>query len=151
MKATCYGTKGGALEPAALRAWFYPGRNWDEEFVYPKAKAIELAKASRTPGLFTPVEMIPLEVAEPIKSADAPLVVERKRVPIMAIEPTGEEVQLAEVVTPPPAQTEIATVAAPAAERTLPSTASQLPLMVLFGVRALGGALALRVAEKRVQ
>ena len=150
MKATCYGTKGGALEPAALRAWFYPGRNWDEEFVYPKAKAIELAKASSTPGLFTPVE-IPLEVAEPIKSTDAPLVVERKRAPIMAIEPTGEEVQLAEVVTPPSAQTEIATVAAPAAERTLPSTASQLPLMVLFGVRALGGALALRVAEKRVQ
>jgi hypothetical protein len=107
-------------------------------------------KPPARPVFFTPVESS-LEVAEPIKSADAPLVVERKRVPIMAIEPTGEEVQLAEVVTPPLAQTEIATVAAPAAERTLPSTASQLPLMVLFGVRALGGALALRVAEKRVQ
>src|SRR5689334_17242715 len=31
-------------EPEALRAWFYPGRNWGEEFVYPEAKAIELAK-----------------------------------------------------------------------------------------------------------
>src|ERR1044071_2669481 len=31
-----------AGEPEALRAWFYPGRNWGEEFVYPKAKAIEL-------------------------------------------------------------------------------------------------------------
>src|ERR1017187_4474472 len=30
-------------QPEALRAWFYPGRNWGEEFVYPKAKAIELA------------------------------------------------------------------------------------------------------------
>ena len=28
-----------AGEPEALRAWFYPGRNWGEEFVYPKAKA----------------------------------------------------------------------------------------------------------------
>src|SRR5579863_6381687 len=33
-----------AGEPEALRAWFYPGRNWGEEFVYPKSKAIELAK-----------------------------------------------------------------------------------------------------------
>src|SRR5258706_14720248 len=33
-----------AGQPEALRAWFYPGRNWGEEFVYPKARAIELAK-----------------------------------------------------------------------------------------------------------
>src|SRR5690349_16098529 len=62
-------------EPEALRAWFYPGRNWGEEFVYPKAKAIALAKATNTPVLFTPVEMAP-EVSEPIKSADAPIVLE---------------------------------------------------------------------------
>ena len=35
-----------AGQPEALRAWFYPGRNWGEEFVYGKAMAIELAKAS---------------------------------------------------------------------------------------------------------
>src|ERR1700687_3593213 len=52
-----------AGQPEALRAWFYPGRNWGEEFVYPKAKAIALAKASHTPVLFTPLEM-PLEFAE---------------------------------------------------------------------------------------
>src|SRR6185436_7308113 len=59
-----------AGEAEALRAWFYPGRNWGEEFVYPKAKAVELAKATNTPVLFTDVE-IPLEVeaAEPIKTA----------------------------------------------------------------------------------
>src|SRR3979490_859685 len=56
-----------AGQPEALRAWFYPGRNWGEEFVYPKAKAMELAKETNTPVLFTQVE-IPLEVAEPIKS-----------------------------------------------------------------------------------
>src|SRR6202162_1803400 len=83
-----------AGEPEALRAWFYPGRNWGEEFVYPKAKAIALAKATNTPVLFTAVE-IPLEVAEPAKLAAAPLVVDLKRAPIMAIQPTGEEVELA--------------------------------------------------------
>src|SRR5438067_11496719 len=64
-----------AGEPEALRAWFYPGRNWGEEFVYPKAKAVELAKATNTPVLFTAVD-VPLEVATPIKSADEPVVME---------------------------------------------------------------------------
>src|SRR3954467_9480892 len=46
-----------AGQPEALRAWFYPGRNWGEEFVYPKAKAIILAKGSNAPVLFTPAEL----------------------------------------------------------------------------------------------
>ena len=91
-----------AGEPEALRAWFYPGRNWGEEFVYPKARAIELAKTTNTPVLFTPAE-IPVEVEEPIKTADEPVVVQLKQAPVMAIQPTGEEVELAAVVTPPPA------------------------------------------------
>src|SRR3954452_11939960 len=69
-----------AGEPEALRAWFYPGRNWGEEFVYPKAKAMELAKSTNVPVLFTAVE-VPVEVAEPIKSADAPVVVELRGAP----------------------------------------------------------------------
>ena len=96
-----------AGEPEALRAWFYPGSNWGEEFVYPKAQAVAIAKATNVPVLFTAVDL-PVEVAEPIKSADEPVVAELKRAPIMAIKPTGEEVQVAEVVTPPPAQTEVA-------------------------------------------
>ena len=139
-----------AGQPEALRAWFYPGRNWGEEFVYPKAKAIELAKATNLPVLFTPAE-IPLEVAEPIKSAAAPVVVELKQAPIMAIKPTGEEVQVAEVVTPPPAQGEVASTPAPEAERMLPATASAFPLIALFGLLALCGALVLRRVERRIQ
>jgi hypothetical protein len=29
-----------AGEPEAIRAWFYPGNNWGQEFVYPKKRAI---------------------------------------------------------------------------------------------------------------
>jgi len=36
--------------PEAIRAWFYPGTNWGEEFVYPKAKALEMATITKTPG-----------------------------------------------------------------------------------------------------
>jgi hypothetical protein len=135
-----------AGEPEALRAWFYPGRQWGEEFVYPKAKAIALAKATNTPVLFTPAEL-PLEVSEPIKSATVPVVVELKRAPIMAIKPTGEEVQLAEVVTAPPAETSADAAPAPA----LPATASSLPLIGLLGLMALGGAFAIRSFATRLQ
>jgi len=126
-----------AGQPEALRAWFYPGRNWGEEFVYPKAKAIVLAKETNMPVLFTPAET-PVEVAEPIKSADAPVVVEMKRAPLMAIKPTGEEVAIAEVVTPPPVVTE-------AEVASLPQTASPLSLIALLGLLALVGASTLRL------
>jgi hypothetical protein len=134
-----------AGEPEALRAWFYPGKNWGEEFVYPKSKAVALAKSTNTPVLFTAVE-IPLEVeaVEPIKTADAPVVAELKRAPIMAIKPTGEEVQLLAVVTPPPAQATTARAA------TLPETASGLPLVGLLGLMSLGAAFAVRIAVKRL-
>src|SRR5580692_5747371 len=93
-----------AGEPEAIRAWFYPGANWGEEFVYPKARAVELTKTANTPVLFTPAD-IPVEVAEPITTADAPVVLHLKQAPVMAFQPSGVEVQLAEVVTAPPAQT----------------------------------------------
>jgi hypothetical protein len=131
-----------AGEPEALRAWFYPGRNWGEEFVYPKAKAIEIAKTTNTPVLFTEAE-IPVEVAVPIKSVDEPVVVQLKQAPIMAIQPTGEAVEVAQVVTPPPPVTE-------PAPQELPKTASPFPLIGLFGVLALSAALAIHVVAKRV-
>ena len=135
-----------AGQPEALRAWFYPGTNWGEEFVYPKAKAIELAKATNTPVLFTPVE-IPTEVAEPIRLEDDPVVVELKQAPVMAIQPTGEEVELAQVVTPPPAAELQVAMAEPVPM--LPATASPLPLIALFGLLALGGVAILGVVKKR--
>jgi hypothetical protein len=135
-----------AGEPEALRAWFYPGRNWGEEFVYPKAKAIEIAKTTNTPVLFTEVE-IPLEVAVPIKTADEPVVVQLKQAPIMAIQPSGEAVQVAEVVTPPPA--EVASTVAEQPEE-LPKTASPFPLIGLLGLLALSAAFVMHVVAKRV-
>ncbi len=131
-----------AGEPEALRAWFYPGRNWGEEFVYPKARAVVLAKETHVPVLFTQAAL-PAEVAEPIKSADEPVVVEMTRAPIMAVQPTGEEVALAEVVTAPPET--------PEAAEALPATASNLPLLGLFGLMALLAAFATRAAAKRLQ
>jgi len=129
--------------PEALRAWFYPGKVWGEEFVYPRAKAAELAKTASTPVLATTADL-PLEVERPILTVNEPEVVQLKQAPVIAVKPTGEDVELAQAVTPPPAAEPIV---APAA--TLPATASSLPLIALFGLLALGGAGTLRLLQKR--
>jgi hypothetical protein len=125
-----------AGEPEALRAWFYPGREWGEEFVYPKSKAIELAKVTNVPVLAIPVE-VKLEVAEP---AGPEIVAELKQAPVIAVKPTGEEVEVAQVVQSPPAAEIAVMPATPAPEPlpvTLPETASELPLIGLIGLGSL--------------
>ena len=139
-----------AGEPEALRAWFYPGKNWGDEFVYPKSRAMEIAKSTNLPVLYTEA-VIPLEIAEPVRSVKAPVVVQLQQAPIMAVQPTGEQVELAAVVTaPPPAETQVATAPMPIAD-TLPATSSALPLMGLIGLMSLCAALSLRAIEKRAR
>jgi hypothetical protein len=135
-----------AGQPEALRAWFYPGKNWGEEFVYPKAKAMELAKSTNVAVLYTETE-IPIEVVEPIKEADETIVAQLRVVPIRAVQPTGEPVLLAQVVTPPPA----AQMVADAPARALPATSTSMPLIGLFGFLALAGAFTIRAFAKRIQ
>ena len=133
-----------AGEPEALRAWFYPGRTWGEEFVYPKAQAIELAKSTNT----TVLEMPASVTVEAAKPEEPRVIAELERAPVTAVEPSGKEVEIAQAVTPPPAETLVAQ-ATPAAEPALPKTASPLPLIALLGLLALGGGLTLRVVETR--
>jgi hypothetical protein len=125
-----------AGQPEALRAWFAPGMNSGQEFVYPKEKALQLAKETNTPVLAAD---IPAESAEPTKTADEPAVVAMKQAPVKAVNPAGEELQLTEVVTAVP-QTELVAK--------LPATASPVPMLALFGLLALGGAFALRAFER---
>lgn len=129
-------------QPNVLRAWFYPGKNFGDEFVYPKAKALELAKVTNSPVLYTPAE-IPAEVAAPITSPEEPVVVQLKEAPVEAVKPTGENVEIAQVVTPPPAEALVAT-------NELPATASPMPLIGLLGLLALGAAFSLKLVRERV-
>jgi hypothetical protein len=122
-----------AGEPQAIRAWFYPGDNWGQEFVYPKKKAIELAKIAKVPVLFIPEEVAPNIVA-PVTTATEPPVIALAKAPVMAVKPTEEIVPVTEVVEPPPVQ---------AATR-LPHTASDLPLLALMGFLCLGAGISLR-------
>ena len=127
-----------AGEPQAIRAWFYPGDNWGQEFVYPKWKAVELAKIAKLPVPYIPDAVAPNIVA-PVRTANEPPVIALKEVPIMAVRPTGEDVAIAEVVEAPPMQT--------AAH--LPKTASDLPLMAIIGLLCLGLGISLRAVCAR--
>lgn len=128
--------------PEAIKAWFYPGDRYGEEFVYPKAKAVALAKQANQPVPSMPDEMA--SETNPTKMKQAPLKAEK---------PTGEEVEVGEIFVPaPPASnqqqptTEVAQAAPPAR---LPKTASDMPLIGLMGLIALGGAGTLKLVEVR--
>jgi hypothetical protein len=114
-----------AGEPQAIRAWFYPGDNWGQEFVYPKKRAVELAKITNQPVLYIPDEVAP-NIVVPVKTATEPPVIILKEVPLKAVAPTGQDVAIAEFIVPPPLQV-----------ASLPKTASSLPLLALMGVLCL--------------
>ncbi len=87
--------------PQAIRAWFYPGDNSGQEFVYPKRRAVELAKATNQPVLYVPDEMAPNIVAPATTASEFP-VIALKEAPLMAVLPSGDFVPATEVVEAPP-------------------------------------------------
>ena len=138
--------EGIAGAPQPIRAWFYPGANWGEEFVYPKTRAVALAKVTKTP-----VPALRTDVAVEVEKPEEPAVVAvLQQAPIIAVKPTGEEVEVAQVIQSEPSPAATATAAAaPNYPAELPATGSSLPLIALSGLLALGGALSLRSIRKR--
>lgn len=131
-----------AGSPEAVKAWFYPGDTYGHDFVYPKAKAAELATANNTPVPSMP-EALAANTTKPATTMQEPHVMAMKKAPIMAQKPNQEEVTIAEVFAPPsrPQST----------PKSLPKTASPLPLMALIGMLSLAAAGGLRLAAVRVK
>jgi len=127
--------------PEAMKAWFYPGSNYGQEFVYPKTRAVELAKAEN--------ESVP-STSYSLQASAATM----KNAPVKAEKPTGEEVEVAEVYQVPPEL--VAQNTAPAQENTpaaparLPRTASEMPLIALAGLFLFGAGFALRFASRKL-
>jgi hypothetical protein len=136
-------------QPKALRAWFYPGDNFGQEFAYPKVAATQIASYAKTE--------VPTTYAEKetdLTTAKVGSVNEQGAEKELA--PTPAPTQVAET-TPPPAP-----VAAPVQEADrqaptpaaapeptpataeLPHTASQFPMVGLIGLLSLAGYAVLR-------
>ncbi|MGP0076303.1 MAG: hypothetical protein ACLPWF_30685 [Bryobacteraceae bacterium] len=124
-----------AGSPQAIKAWFYPHKNYGHEFVYPKPEAVALAKANNTPVPSMPAALVP-DTTKPALSMKAPEIVALLVVPIKVERPTGEEVELAQAAAPSASDAEL--------PKELPATASPAPLVGLMGLLSLGTALAIR-------
>jgi len=122
--------------PEALRAWFYPGENAGQEFVYPKERARSLAEETKQPVLaaaITPEQEPETLIAAPVETfmPELPLTAKLEPPPVIA----GPEAA-------PPMQ------AMPAPAPELPKTASEIPLIALLGVMSMALAVVLgRIAK----
>lgn len=117
--------------PEAIHSWFYPGDNVGQEFVYPKTRATQLAKQTSRPVLSMPNEQ-------------ASSTAQSKQVPVKAVTPSGEEIEISEVVATHPV------IPQEAAASSLPQTASSLPLLGLLGMLSLAAGLCLRAAARKL-
>jgi len=110
-------------QPKALRAWFYPGDNFGQEFAYPKSAAVQIAAVAHQP----------VPTTEAVQAAELPQA---------EVTQTQPEPQQEAQNTPPPAPQEVAQAPeptpAPAPAPELPKTASPYPLIGLAGIFSLG-------------
>jgi hypothetical protein len=108
-------------QPKALRAWFYPGDNFGQEFAYPKSAAVQIAAVSH--------QQVPTTEAT-----------QQTELPQAEITQTQPEPQQVAQNVPPPAPQEAAPAPEPVAPapQELPKTASPYPLIGLAGIFSLG-------------
>ena len=133
--------------PQAIRAWFYPGENYGAEFVYPQPRAAALAQATKQPVPSMPATEKPPEMAQ------------LQEAPVMNQQPSGEQTAPEPAPAPQPQSQPQPQAAAPPEEQApmppqqlpeqLPQTASDVPLMGLMGLCALGLAGTVRLVRKR--
>jgi cell division septation protein DedD len=126
-------------QPKAMRAWFYPGDNFGQEFVYRNRQALAIASISHTE---TPVP-------QPVAEVATPAAVESREE-----QPAQETAEVAQV-TPPPPPPVAEPQSEPQADRmqtppsappdSLPHTASPMPWIGLTGLLSLAASFALRL------
>ena len=142
-----------AGKPAAIKTWWYPGERSGYEFVYPKEQARQLAQGASQPVLTTQIQTTTTEQTNTLD--------------LTRISSTGQETNVSADSTPTastpggtnqqgevassgisianatiPARTEaspVATTSQPAsgARRSLPQTASKMPMVAMIGCVAL--------------
>jgi hypothetical protein len=118
--------------PVALRAWFYPGDNFGQEFAYrrPEVTRIETAAVMNNQHVPVLTEEMETQISKPVTTETETVTVTKPAETVVPPAPVAEQ----------PAPTE--QVAATTTE--LPQTASPLPVFALFGVLALTAGIGIR-------
>ena len=153
----------GPKQPKALRIWFAPGRNYGQEFVYPKLQAVELAKSVGRAVLSLPPELpgdlgkLAGAAPQPTPPAPAPLPA--------ALAPSTPAAPRISAVPPkiiPAAVTSAISAPAPIQSRarlrepqmiaaSLPKTASYLALFAALGTLGIFAGVLLRILALRLE
>jgi hypothetical protein len=136
-----------AGQPPAMRAWFYPGDNFGQEFAYPKNMSTQIASSAKM--------AVPTTTATTVEEYKSASITSTNAEPAPAPEPVP---QVAAAPPPAPVETprEVAAAPAPAPEPVqvetpaeLPHTASSVPLVGLLGLVSMAGFFALRANRVR--
>lgn len=115
----------------AVKTWFYPGDEWGERFAYGKETVAEAS----TGGSVTMTQTRQATTSTMAESTPPPVVEEKHET-------------VAETAPAPAPAPEAAPAPAPE-EKTLPKTASPLPLVALLGALSLAGAAVLRIGRRK--
>jgi pyruvate/2-oxoglutarate dehydrogenase complex dihydrolipoamide acyltransferase (E2) component len=143
-----------AGQPKALRAWFYPGDNFGQEFAYPKNEAMTIA-ATQTAPVPTTYAQTEADLATAkvgtVDRAGTEMELDRQtysradgQQPNEIAQATPPATEQPRVTEPEPTPAPAATPAPTAREEALPRTASTLPMIGLAGLLALGAGIAVR-------
>jgi hypothetical protein len=119
--------------PEAIKAWFYPGDNFGQEFVYPKQRAAELAIQENEAVPALPVDATDLNTASIVAVT-----------PAQQEEPIAQAIQVNPEVTPEQVAVTPEAPATVADNQQLPKTASPVPLIALLGLGSIGVAFTLK-------
>ncbi len=132
--------------PEAVKAWFYPGDDIGVQFVYPKQRAMELARNTnkKVPAMTSsaaasrPAKPAPAGPTPVASTNSQPQVAALKQEPVKAATPEGnlEVYEVLMAKANPPARM----------PHHLPKTASDLPLLLVFGCASLLSILPVRLA-----
>jgi hypothetical protein len=142
-KTVMYFSERKAGAPMAIKAWFYPGDNYGQRFVYPKVQATQIAAVVNQP-----VPSHTVEVIEKTKYVAVPVYIQTPAKQEVAYAPATLEKHDATDT----AGTDGEAVKAPAAAaEKLPKTASPVQFLGLLGLLMLALSLVTRRLAFRLQ
>jgi hypothetical protein len=135
-----------AGSPEAIKEWFYPGRNYGQEFVYPKQEAIVLAEVNQTtvPAIAEEFSETFVEIPSDPTSQQVARV---ESAPVSVEMPAKHEAEAASVEAP--VLVEAVEIESDSMPEQLPSTGSWMPTIGLLGLFSIGMAGTLRLAADR--
>lgn len=133
-----------AGQPKALRAWFYPGDYFGQEFMYPKERATQIAKVQSTP------QTVPTAPETATATAPTPAPAPEQAPVVAQNTPPPPPPPAPQATAPAPQPAPAPQVAENTSPQTLPQTASNLPLLALLGFLSIGLAAVIGVFATRI-